>query len=97
MCSNSNASMNSTCQFFVKEPSAGKTLVFHLPHTTTLKDLLEKITDKTGWPSKYFYITQNARPINMYKEEFLNMTLQELEINEENTIICHARISSSST
>ena len=84
--------MNSTLQLFVKEPSAGKTLVFHLTPDTTLKEFLEKITDKTGWPSRYFFLTQNARTINMRTEEYLQKTLQELHIKEDLTIFCHPRL-----
>lgn len=87
-----NNTMNSTLQFFVKEPSLGKTLVFNLTPHTTLKDFLEKITDKTGWPSKYFFLTQNAKHINTYSQENLYATLNDLHIKDDYTIICHPRV-----
>ncbi len=84
-------------QFFVREPQCGKTLVFTLPKSTTLSDFLEKITDKTGWPSKYFFLTKGGRPIYTYTEEALQMTLQELEIQNETTVQCIPRLHASSS
>ena len=84
--------MDSTLQLFVKEPSAGKTIVLQLDLQNTLKELLDKITDKTGWPCRYFFLTQNSRHINTYSEESLNKTLNDLQINKEMTIICHPKL-----
>jgi hypothetical protein len=90
-------SATSEIQFFVREPHAGKTLVFTLANTTTLGDFLEKITDKTGWPSKYFFLTKGGRPIYTQPEEQLQKTLQELEIHSESTVQCIPRLHASST
>ena len=82
----------STIQFFVKEPQYGKTLVLRLPPTTTLAEFIEKITEQTGWPKRYFYLTKNARPIYSNTEEELHRTLEELQITNETTVVCNGRL-----
>lgn len=73
-------------QIFVKHPSTGQSLVFSCSQTTQLADLIQWIEDRTGWPSKFYYLNLKGKLIDLKTEGQLFKTFDELGIQQEDTI-----------
>ncbi len=80
-------------QIFVKQATAGCTLVFTCTEKTTLEEFLQWVEDKTALPEAYYYITYNGRYVHKLTDEQKKCTFSELGIKKESTITLNGRLS----
>lgn len=79
-------------QIFVKQATAGSTLVFSCSEKTTLQEFLQWVDDKTAIPEEYYYITYNGHYVSKYTDEQKNSTFSILGIIKDSTIVLNGRM-----
>jgi len=80
-------------QIFVKQPIAGKTLLYTCSEKTQLRDFLEWVQDITGIPEHYYFITYKGHYLPKSTDEHKDSTFLTLGITSECTLYLTGRMS----
>lgn len=80
-------------QIFVKQPIAGKTLLYHCSEKTPLCDFLTWVEDTTAIPEQYYFIMHKGHYLPKSTDEEKNSTFLTLGITNESTLHLTGRMS----
>lgn len=79
-------------QIFVKQPTAGKTLLYTCSEQTPLRDFLTWVEDSTAIPEHYYFIVNRGHYLPKETDEQKNATFINLGITDETTLYLNGRI-----
>jgi hypothetical protein len=79
-------------QLFVKQPIAGKTLLYTCSEQTPLRDFLTWFEDMTAIPEHCYFIVNNGRFLPKETDEQKDSTLLQLGVKNETTLTLTGRI-----